>query len=337
MFQFRIASGKFSSIRIAYRSLAVLMIIGATFPSSARSDLSSFESGQGYYLASPAWVDVTYYNAGQYGPTAGNGPGPIPIVPDSGLWKVQSQVGAFFSTSAQRTAAVGTAPPYPNPVSVPNTIPVYIVGAHSPGRTGFGSLAVRNDTAPGTGTMEYDYTLDQYDFNGINPSTVTSGNVQMQFYFCPNPTNMTRNDKFIMSLTDSVGNVGLQVGYTMDNEVYWRQGSSGAWNYPGMFADATNWDGFRVQLNLTNDTFGLDYFDVSSNVWLNFAPTGTAMGNSMLDFTHLGWSLADGVNNGVGGKNFFDDFDFHVGVPEPGMASWLAALGFALTWRRPRR
>lgn len=318
------------------RPLAVGSLLCAVSP--ARAYLGSFEMSDGYYIASPGWVDVTYYNAGQWGANAGGGASPTAIAPDSGLWSLNSQAGAFFPTTAARNAAVSGAPPYPNPSSIVG-IPAYIIGNHSPGRTGIGALALRNENFIGAGPMDYDYTLDTFDFGGTTPASVTSGVVNTGFYFCPNPSDPVnpgtppRTEKFIMSFRDSAASTGLQLGYTGANEVYWRPGSSGAWNFTGVFADATNWDGFDVDIDLTNQTFGIDYFDVSASTWNTLVPSGTPLGAFMQDLTHLGWWLDEQVTLGTGGKNFFDDFKFQA-VPEPASAALIGLGAVALTNRR---
>ena len=65
----------------------------------------------------------------------------------------------------------------------------------------------------------------------------------------------------------------------------------------------------------------------------NLAPAGTLMGQTMGDFTHIGWQLEDDVHGGTGGKNFFDDFGFV--VPAPGAAG-LLGLGMLCASRRRR-
>lgn len=314
------------------KKLSVAMSVAASLyaVSSASAYLGSFEMSDGYYIASPGWVDVTYYNAGQWGANAGGGASPTAIAPDSGLWSLNSQAGAFFPTTAARNAAVSGAPPYPSPSSIVG-IPAYIIGNHSPGRTGIGALALRNENFIGAGPMDYDYTLDTYDFGGPAPASVTSGVVDTGFYFCPNPSDPVnpgsppRIEKFIMSFRDSASVTGLQIGYTGANQVYWRPGSSGAWTLTSIIADATNWDGFDVKIDLTSDTFGIDYFDVSASTWSTMVPAGTALGAPMQDLTHLGWWLDEQVTNGTGGKNFFDDFSFKA-IPEPASAA-LIGLG----------
>lgn len=325
-------------VRAAGRA-AVLGVVGAAaLPASAH--LGSFAPADGYTLSlfsGPVnWCDVSYYNAGAYGPNSGGGPGPTNIVPDSGLWRVVGPVGGFYPTAAARNAAVGGAPPYPT--SAPGSLPIYIVGDHGPGRTDASSLAFRNDTPRGTGAAVYDYSIDTYDTGGVAPAAVTGGPVSHQIYLRPNPSDPPNpdgtpaGDKFSLGFMDSVGNIGAQWGYARDNEIYWRPGSAGPWTYTGIYADPGDWDGVRIDIDLTADTFSLDYYDVSSTTWLNLAPAGTPLGAAMGNFTTLRWLLEDGVNSGVGGKNFFDDSSFI--IPAPGAAGLLALAGAAAARRR---
>jgi hypothetical protein len=312
----------------------------ASAPASAH--LGSFTPADGYTLSVPVgsanWCDVSYYNAGAYGANSGGGSGPTLLVPDSGLWKLTSNAGGFFPNAAARNAAVGGAPPYPNTVP-PGTVPVYMVGNHFPGRGGDGSnLAFRNDSAIGAGPAVYEYTLDTYDMGGSNPSSITSGTVTVEFYFCPNPSDPPNpgtppSDKFTLSFMDTSSNIGVEWGYGRDNEVTWRTTAGGSWTYTGIYADATNWDGLRLTLDLSADTFMMEYYDISATSWTTLAPSGTALGVAMLDLTRLVWRLEDGVNSGLGGKNYFDDFSFV--VPEPSTLV-LASLGLAAVCRRRR-
>lgn len=344
----RSLAGRFrvhKALRIA-RTSALALATGCLLLPPAQAHLGSFQPADGYNISVTAgaanWCDVTYYDAGQYGANAGGGSGPNSIVPDSGLWTLQSPVGGFFPTAAARTAALSGSPPYPNSVP-PGTVAAYMVGNHFPGRGGDGSnLAFRNDTPFGTGPAIYDYALDSYDMGSV-PSSITSGNVLTEFYFCPNPADPPNpagasGDKFTMSFQDSSATIGLQWGYARDNTVTWRTNPSGSWNTTSIIADSTDWDGLRVDIDLSNDTFQMDYYDKSANTWLNLAPAGTALNAPLTNLTNLGWQLEDGVSTGTGGKNYFDDFHFSTRVPEPsGLALAAAAVcGAAIVARRKR-
>jgi len=265
----------------------------------AHASLGSFSPADGYQIIQP-WVDVSYFNSGQYGANAGGGSwSHVPA--DSGLWKVTGQVGGIYATTAARNAAIAADPTYSNPPSAAGNATVYIVGNHGPGRTDNSSLAFRNDTPAGTGAAKYD--------PGTRP-----------------------RDKFAMSFKDAANNTGLEWGYAADNEVYWRTNTSGPWTYTGVYANAANWDGVKVTIDLTAGTFGLDYYVVSTNTWQNMVAAGTLLGTPMSNLTTLGWQLEDNVFSGVGGKNFFDDFSFN--IPSPSASGVLALAGLALARRR---
>ncbi|MFO0790691.1 MAG: PEP-CTERM sorting domain-containing protein [Pirellulales bacterium] len=337
------------------RTLLFVIVGGLTAlvsPNTAFARLGSFNSNDGYQLvlAGPPnynWADVTYYNAGAYGVNAGGGPGPTMISPDSGKWKLISQVGGFFGSSAARSSTVGSAPPYPT-VNPGNTIPAYLVGGHFPGHnqnTDGQNLAFRNDTPPGTGPAVYDYYLDQYDL-GSTPSLITSGNIKTDFYFLPSVGGQFSGglppDKFTLSFVDTSGNIGLQWGYAMDNQVTWRTNPSGPWNYTGIIAAQQNpngnpqWDGVSIDINLTNDTFQFDYYTAATNTWSTVVPAGTPLNApGMQDFTRLRWRMEDNVSGYFFGKNYFDDFSFKAPtVPEP---STIALVGLAVAFVGNRR
>lgn len=322
-----IVSHSFSSRGGPLRAFAAVCVLAAA--SNSFAYLGSFAPADGYALPyGDVSKDVTYYNAGQYGPNAGGGGGPTGIIQDTGLWSLVSPVGGYFSNVADRAAYTSGGPPYG--VSGTNALGAYLIGAHFSGRNLDGyNLAMRNDTPVGTGPAVYDYSLDSFDFGGVAPANVTSGPVDLQFYFCPNPGDTPQpggrpSDKFTLSLRDSSGNVGLQWGYLRDNSVVWRTSSSNPWNTTAFIADQSDWDGVKIGLDLTTATFSIDYFDKSALTWTNIVPAGTGMGMAMGDLTVLRWQLEDGLSAGVGGKNFFDDFS--TTVPEPSSVVLVALL-----------
>lgn len=326
-----------SPLSIACLAGTVVILAGAA---PALAHLGSFTPADGYSLAiynGPAnWCDVTMYNAGQYGPNSGGGSGPTNYAVNSGPWRVISQAGAFFPTTAARNAAIGGAPPYPNFIPA-GTIPTYLVGDHFGGRTDNSALAFRNDTAPGTvGPAVYDYDIDTYDTGGNVPASVTSGSVSYNIYFASMPDAPTQagvryHQKFHQSLLDSSGNIGAQWGWALDNEIIWRDGPSSAWNYTGLYTNG-GWDSMRSTLDLTSDTFMLEFYDSVGATWNTIAPAGTPMGTAMGNFTGLRWQLEDGINAGLGGKNFFDDASFS--IPSPSAVALLGCAAFRGSRRR---
>jgi hypothetical protein len=313
----------------------------AAFASIAHANLGSFAPADGYslsvYSGGYNWCDVAYYNAGSYGPNSGGGPGPTLQAPNFGNWKVDNtSAGGFFGSAATRNSVVGTAPPYPT--TNPLGLPAYIVGDHGPGRTDNSSLAVRNDNALGTvGPIKYTYDFDTYDTGGPLATSVTTGPVSFNIFMAatpggPNNTGAFAGEKFTQSFMDSTGSIGAQWGYARDNEIIWRAGGAGPWNPTGLYTNGA-WDGIDTTINLTSQTFELRFFDVVNNLWTTLAPAGTPLGNSMVDFSKLGWQMEDGVHGGLGGKNFFDDAKLT--IPAPGAVA-LLGLGALATTRRRR-
>jgi hypothetical protein len=320
-----------------YRS--ALTLAAAAFAAAqggaALGYLGSFSPADGYsinvFSGNYNWADVTYYNAGAYGPNAGGGSGPTFIPADTGKWSLLSNAGGFFSTSAARSATVGSAPPYPT--THPTGVPVYLIGDHFGGRTDNSALAFRNDMPQGSvGRAEYDYVIDSFDTGGVNPTSITSGIVSHDIYFFSNPADpvvpgVRAPNKFGLGFRDSAGNVGVEWGYARDNELQWRAGA-GPWIPTGLYANAA-YDGMRVNIDLTTQTFGIDYFNAITTTWSPLVPVGTPLGAAMNNLAGLRWGLEDGVNSGIGGKNLFDDSSFV--IPTPGAAALLAlgALGAA--------
>jgi hypothetical protein len=333
---------------ISLRSFATLSCsaIALAIPSTSQAYLGSFGPNDGYYPQYGTVLgDVTYYNAGQNGINAGGGAA-MPLPADTGLWSLQTpNAGGVFASAVNRAAFTSQYPAYPpNP---PNTVGIYLLGGHFPGRNNDGAnLAFRNDTPVGTGAARYRYQIDTYDTGGPVPASVNSGSVSMSFYFSPNPAAPPPSDgspshvKFTMSLLDSSASTGFQWGYAMDNTVMWRDSSSNPWNTTTVVADSAAWDGVKFNMDLTGDTFGIDYFDASLNTWNTMVPAGTPMGSAMMDFTTIDWQLEDGVNiwgtapiNQLGGKNYFDDVS--IVIPEPASLS-LAIFGAVALLRRNR-
>lgn len=333
----RASGGMSSRIHVAGGLALAGAALGFAAPASAY--LGSFAPADGYQILQP-WVDVSYYNTGQYGANAGGGSW-THVVPDAGLWRVApGYAGGIYSSYAARTAAmtsvVGNVYPAVPPAAGNGAI--YMVGDHGPGRTDNSALAFRNDTPNNAGPARYDYTIDTYDTGGITPATVTAGVVSAQVYMLaspsapPSPGGLV-GDKFTMSLKDSSGNIGMQWGYAADNEVYWRPGSSGSWNYTGTYVNTGLWDGVKVDIDLTGQSFKMSYYVASTSTWFTMANT-TALGASMTNLTNIGWQLEDGLPFGsFATKNFFDDFSFVIPAPGTGV---VGLLGLGLLRRRRR-
>lgn len=340
-FAFLVAAG----VAIIFASPA-LARLGTFIPADGYQHLTAIPPGSGGY----SWSDVAYYNAGDHGANAGGGS--LTFLPHNtgNRWRLVSSLGSFYPDAATRTAAVGTYPPYPF-LPPPSGVAAYMVGGHFGGRTDNYNLAFRNDTGVGPGPVVYDYYLDSYDL-GANPASITSGNVETQFYFRPtlpkapvqgSDGTLINPDKFHLSFMDTNDNIGFQWGYAKNNEVYWRTNTSGPWTYTGIIAadqSANLWDGVKVDIDLSSDTFQLDYYDVGTNTWSNIVPVGTPLGMSLQDFTKLRWQLEDDGGTFFAGKEYFDDFTFSTPqIPEPSSIALacLGLVGIAIAAKRNRK
>ena len=94
---------------VVFSTCVALALVVAT---PALAYLGGFEPADGYTItpipesSGPAsqYIDVTYYNAGQNGANAGGGAA-APLAPDTGLWDLITQPGAFFRTAAKRASS----------------------------------------------------------------------------------------------------------------------------------------------------------------------------------------------------------------------------------------
>lgn len=145
-----------------------------------------------YFRAGP---DVIRYNAGTYGANNG-GPGGvgIDIADNSGLWKANSG-GAIVNDASNGTNNL-------------NFITAHGGTAHS----GSNFLAIRAIDA----TLNYDYSIDSRDLNGVAPNSIQSATYSMDFWFCPGQVispGGTSANIFGLSYVDSMNTTGLKFGY----------------------------------------------------------------------------------------------------------------------------
>lgn len=269
-------------------------------------------------------ADVSRYNAGQYG-TGGGGPGGTAAdIPDnSGLWRALSggrlneDAGAPFYTGGQfhrdYIAAYG----------------------YSGARTGdqvLNLLAYDQD-------MRYSYSLDNRDFKGIDPAMTSDMRIDLSFWTCPTDADddMIGINTVGMSFKDSLGQTLVSVGYTGDNFLQYRVGSSLAWQTTGVLLGTQGWNEIQVSIDTHSNSISLiarAFSDLNSTMGPATVITADeSIGFNTDNVTQIEWTATD-VD---GFKNFFDDFDFNLAVvPEPGSALMLMLAGFSLL-RRQRR
>lgn len=276
-------------------------------------------------------VDLSRYNAGEYG-TNNGGPGgtAADITDNSGLWRALA--GGRLNEDVAAPYYYGN-----------NFTRDYVHAYRYPGaRTG---AAVLNLLASEV-NLSYAYTLDARDFNGITPSANGASLIQMAFWLCPSDWDDDDTDNILsLSLVDAANQTVFQVGYTGDNMLQYRV-SGGSWQTTAYRMGTAGWSEVIVILDPVNNTAGLvtsAYDDFSSTL----GPQTYVLANQLLGLdagalTGLQWDLRGGtLNNGAASfKNYFDDFNFTLSpvvVPEPGSVLLLGLAIVMLVMPRKRR
>ena len=257
-------------------------------------------------------VDLSRYNAGDYG-TNGGGPGgtATDIVDNSGLWRalaggrLNEDVDAPYYYGGSFNRDYVQAYRYP--------------GAHS-GASVLNLLASDTD-------LSYAYSLDSRDFKGTAPSTTNGSLIQMAFWLCPSDWDDTDTDNILgLALRDSMDQTVFQIGYTGDNMLQYRI-PGGVWQTTASRLGTAGWSEIVVILDTVNNTAGVAisaFDDTTSTLGTQtYVLANQALGLDAGALTGLQWDLRGGtLNNGAASfKNYFDDFTFTLSpvvVPEPG-------------------
>lgn len=278
-------------------------------------------------------ADLSRYNAGQYGTSAG-GPGgtAVDIADNTGLWRALA--GGRLSEDAN-------APYYYGGDLYRDQVVVYR-------RTSFahtGSQALSLFAAEAN--LSYSYSLDSRDLNGLNPASTTASLIQMSFWVQPTDWDDEDSGGNIMglSLRDAANQSMFEVGYTADNHLQYRL-PGGSWITTANVLGSQGWSEITIMLNTALNTASLEvqaYNDALhslgiSEVVLNSQGLGLDAGAlTDLQFDLRGGSLDNGAVSYI---HYFDDFSFGVTpatpVPEPGGVALLFAAGVALLGRRGR-
>lgn len=198
--------------------------------------------------------------------------------------------------------------------------------------------------ASGGDGANYNYAINSDDFGGLNPSSVSSGTVDFEFWVCPDTwsgdANAFTSEGIYQStsLLNSNGDVLASLGFYSlgtQNSPEVRVSVDGInWIDTGLEADSSTWTNVSMSLDLDARTTVLGFTDANSNAYVS--PSQSWSG-SITDttVTTLNLQMDDGV-----GKNYYDDFSFVVNtsaVPEPASASLLVLCVFGSMVRRRRR
>ena len=269
-------------------------------------------------------VDVSRYNAGQYGTSAG-GPGGTAqdILDNSGLWRALA--GGRLNEDAG-------APFYLGGTFKRDYIAAYAYAGARTGNQVLNLLAYDED-------LRYAYSLDSRDFDGIDPLTTSDMRIDLSFWTCPTDADdlmAVGLNTVGVSFRDSIGQILVDVGYTGDNYLQYRLGGSAVWQTTGINLGTQGWSEVQLTLNTYTNSISLAARAFSDlNTTLEAPVTlvsDQAIGFDTANVTEIVWSATD-VD---GFKNFFDDFEFNlVAVPEPG--SGLLIMLACLVWLHRRR
>jgi hypothetical protein len=276
-------------------------------------------------------VDLSRYNAGQYG-TNNGGPGGTAsdIIDNSGLW--QALAGGRLNEDADAPYYNGT-----------NFTRDYVQAYRYPGaRTG---SSVLNFLASET-SLSYAYSFDSRDFNGMSPSASNGQLIQMAFWLCPSDWDDDDQGNIMsISLRDSMGQTVFQVGYTGDNMLQYQTPRNGFWETTSHRMGTLGWSQLVVILDTVNNTAGIAVRAFDDNTFTledqSYVLSNRSLGLEVNALTGLQWDLRGGpLNNGAASfKNYFDDFSFTLSpvivVPEPG-SLLLTFLASMLLMRRSR-
>ena len=289
--------------------------------STSYAYLGGFEDADGYSYGSPMGFnlgdnDVTRYNAGQYG-TNNGGPGGSAalITPDTGLWRVIT--GGRLLNQANDYYVIR------------HSAPSGHTSANVLGLTTGNSAFVGVDT-------EYQYDFDARDFDGNAPSSLGSSVVDMEFYWCPQngglggTVSTLSNPGATIQLQDSAGNNYFEIGSYGPGEAISYRIAGGTWIAAGFNASSAfhDFDRINLRFDLLNDTVSFSFYETAATT-NHVVLTNASLGSNMDYLGHMGLTM-----QAENTKNFLDDVDFRVRVPEPA-AGMLATLAIGLV--APRR
>lgn len=302
--------------------LKLTVSIALLSPAASHAYLGGFEDADGYSYGSPMGFnlgdnDVTRYNAGQYG-TNNGGPGGSAalITPDTGLWRVIT--GGRLLNQAND---------------------YYVIRHSAPG--GHSSANVLGMTTGNSGFVgvdtEYQYDFDARDFDGNVPSSLGSSVVDMEFYWCPSNGGLGGTGSTLSSpgatiqLQDSAGVNYFEIGSYGSAEAISYRIAGGTWIDAGFNASSAfhDFDRINLRFDLLNDTVSFSFYETAATT-NHVVLTNASLGSNMDYLGHMGLTM-EAENT----KNFMDDVNFTVRVPEPaGVLLALVGLGLAFTRRR---
>lgn len=186
----------------------------------------------------------------------------------------------------------------------------------------------------------YLYNMDSTDFGGIEPATVGSGVVSLNYWICPDtwsntnagftPAGIYQTTAVLNSSGDIIMSVGMRSDGTSNDPFVDYSVDGVTWLTTGLKASSGTWTEVALTLDVSNMTSQFAFTDAGSST---FTSTDLAWDSGISDasVTSLNFKMDLNVN-----KNFYDDFSFEVTpVPEPS-GILLAAISSSVLLRRRR-
>ncbi len=281
---------------MVYSPLArIFTLVAVLSAQPAFAYLGGFEAGDGYQ-SNGALLDVSTYNAGQFG-TNNGGPGgsQATITQNSGLFQKFDQ-GDTSPGNGELVVQPGLA------------------------RTGNAGLALRSTPAYGDTAgdgAQYLYSFDSRDFNGVNPSAVTSGVVSIDYWMRPQTsffeTGTATTTSFVNANGDTIFSVGMLGQGIFDSKPIVEWQDAAGWHTTTIIGNSAGWDHIMLSFNLNSDTVSFSYYS-------SLTGTTTTLATNAADVSPTsnvsGILFAAQPNTEV---NAYDDFNIvsPILVPEP--------------------
>ena len=264
-------------------------------------------------------LDVTSYNAGQYGlNNGGPGGGLVSITPNSGLFE-KFDVGDISAGTGE------------------------LIAHHGDAHSGSSYLVLRakaefGDT--GDDGANYLYSFDNRDFSGVAPSLVVSGVVTLDYWVSPQTGlfagGQVTTTEFVNASGDTVFALGTlgQASFTSKPFIEWQDADG--WHTTTIEGSNQGtdglWDHVMLSFDLDNDLVSFSYMasltGITHTLAIDVNPINTLDSLSGIRFTAV-----PGTE-----ENAYDDFTIVRAIPEPGalLLVLLGAMRIAFLRRRLR-
>lgn len=207
----------------------------------------------------------------------------------------------------------------------------------------FLDLRTENQYVNGGDGANYNYGINSLDYGGIDPATLTSGTVDLDFWICPDtwsgdlgfftPEGIYQTTSLLNGNGDTLLSIGMySLGDQNSPEVHYSVDGTN-WISTGLQATHGDWTNVTMSIDLDSQMSSMSFTDLSGTTFnsgsLAWNPTITDPTVQVLNFQ---------MDIGLG-KNFFDDFSFQVtAAPEPssGLLSLIGLFGLLIMPRRTR-